>query len=368
MPLPDRTEVKTNQTAVCLIARVREIEPWQLRYGGFYDTERGPGGIIDFSNRNMLGSARVLGLQTRYDSDLHEVRTYFSQPTLRRFPLKAVFTAFQRREIHTGDDPNSQIDDFIIDRIGFSPGLEYRLHKNNVLTFGYRFEKTHTFDRVPNAIAPRDDRSRVAPLTTSFTRDTRDEPLDASRGRFTSHAFEWGLASLGSDPPYWKYFGQYFAYLPLSKPTLVPWAHTSRSRLVIALGGRLGLSKGLGDQVSQSERFFAGGGTTVRGFEQNKLGPLDPLGAPVGGDAMLVINSELRFPLFKFFDGIGFVDAGNVYPHLSDLKPFDVRASYGIGLRIRTPYVVLRLDYGLKFNPRPGEPRGKFFGSIGQAF
>jgi len=130
----------------------------------------------------------------------------------------------------------------------------------------------------------------------------------------------------------------------------------------------LGLSKGLGDQVSQSERFFAGGGTTVRGFEQNKLGPLDPLGAPVGGDAMLVINSELRFPLFKFFDGIGFVDAGNVYPHLSDVKPFDVRASYGIGLRIRTPYVVLRLDYGLKFNPRPGEPRGKFFGSIGQAF
>jgi outer membrane protein assembly complex protein YaeT len=368
MPLPDRTEVKPNQTAVRLIARVREIEPWQLRYGGFYDTERGPGGIIDFSNRNMLGSARVLGLQTRYDSDLHEVRTYFTQPTLRRFPLKAVFTAFQRREIHTGDDPKSHIDDFIIDRIGFSPGLEYRLHKNNVLTFGYRFEKTHTFDRIPNAIAPRDDRSRVAPLTSSFTRDTRDEPLDASHGRFTSHAFEWGLASLGSDPPYWKYFGQYFAYLPLSKPTLVPWAHTSRSRLVIALGGRLGLSKGLGDQVSQSERFFAGGGTTVRGFEQNKLGPLDPLGAPVGGDTMLVINSELRFPLFKFFDGIAFVDAGNVYPHLSDFRPFDVRASYGVGLRIRTPYVVLRLDYGLKFNPRPGEPRGKFFGSIGQAF
>ena len=100
MPLEDRTDVKPNQTAVRLIARVRELQPWQLRYGGFYDTDRGPGGIIDFSNHNMLGSARVVGLQTRYDSDLHEVRTYFSQPTLRRFPLKSLFTAFQRREIH----------------------------------------------------------------------------------------------------------------------------------------------------------------------------------------------------------------------------------------------------------------------------
>jgi outer membrane protein assembly factor BamA len=83
---------------------------------------------------------------------------------------------------------------------------------------------------------------------------------------------------------------------------------------------------------------------------------------------MLVVNSEFRFPLYKFFDGVAFVDTGNVYDRLSDFKPFDLRSSYGIGLRIRTPYVVLRLDYGLKFSPRPGERRGKFFGSIGQAF
>src|SRR5262245_18101450 len=367
MPLPDRNEVKPNQTAVRLSVRVRELEPWQLRYGGFYDTERGPGGIIDFSNHNMLGSARVIGLQMRYDSELHEVRTYFSQPTLRRLPVKAAFTAFQRREIHTDDDPQSEIDDFTTDRVGFSPGLEYRPHKNNVLTFGYRFEKTHTFHKIPDPI--NDGWKRIAPLTSSFTLDTRDDPLDASRGRFTSHAFEWGLASLGSELRYWKYFGQYFAYLPLSKPTLVPWVHTTRNRWVVALGARLGMSKALGGQeLIQSERFRAGGGTTVRGLEQDKLGPLDPLGAPLGGDAMLVINSELRFPLFKFFDGVAFVDTGNVYGHLSDFKPIVVRSSYGIGLRVRTPYVVLRLDYGLKFSPRPGEPHGKFFGSIGQAF
>jgi len=346
---------------VRLIARVRELQPWQVRYGGFYDTERGPGGVVDFSNRNMLGSARVVGVQTRYDSDLHEVRTYFSQPTLHRFPLKPIFTAFQRREIQT---------DFITDRTGFSPTVEYRFHNSNVLMFGYRLEKVHTFDKVPDPIVPFDIRSRVAPLTSSFTRDVRDDPLDASHGRFTSHAFEWGLEKLGSELQYIKYFGQYFAYLPFGKPTTVPWVHTTRNRFVVALGARLGLAKGLGGQdVIRSERFRAGGGTTVRGFEQDHLGPLDSLtGDPLGGDAMVVLNSELRFPLYKFFDGVAFVDAGNVYPHLSDFKPFDLRASSGVGLRIRTPYLVLRVDYGFKLGLRPGESGSKLFFSIGQAF
>ena len=183
MPLDDRTGVKPNQTAVSLIARVRELQPWQLRYGGFFDTERGPGGVIDFSNHNMLGSARVLGVQTRYDSDLHEVRTYFSQPTLRRFPIKSIFSAFQRREIYTGDDPNAQLDDYITDRTGFTPAFEYRFQKSNVLTFGYRFENVHTFDKIPDPVFPFDFYRKVAPLTSSFTRDTRDDPFDASHAR-----------------------------------------------------------------------------------------------------------------------------------------------------------------------------------------
>jgi outer membrane protein insertion porin family len=315
----------------------------------------------------MLGSARVVGIKARYDSDLHEVRAYFSQPTLHRFPLKSLFTVFQRREFDAGSDLQSKLDDFITDRTGFSPTLEYRLHQDNIFTFGYRFENVHVFERFPGAI-PFDTTRRVAPLTMSFTRDTRDDPLDASRGRFTSHAFDWALARLGSHLRYIKYFGQYFAYLPFGEPTIVPWANTTRNRLVVALGARLGMAKGLGGQgLVLSERFRAGGGTTVRGFDQDRLGPVDALG-PTGGDAMLVLNSELRFPLYKFFDGVAFVDAGNVYPKLANFKPFELRASSGFGLRIRTPYVLVRLDYGFKLSQRPDEPRGKFFFSIGQAF
>jgi len=77
---------------------------------------------------------------------------------------------------------------------------------------------------------------------------------------------------------------------------------------------------------------------------------------------------ELRYPLFWIFDAVTFVDVGNVFPRASDFKLSELRTAGGFGLRIRNPFVVLRFDYGFKFNRRPGETRGAFFFSIGQAF
>ena len=84
------------QKFVRLRVRVREVQPYEVRYGGFFDTERGPGGIVDVSNRNSLGSARVLSLRARYDSQLQELRLSFSQPLLRRFPVKTIASPFFR--------------------------------------------------------------------------------------------------------------------------------------------------------------------------------------------------------------------------------------------------------------------------------
>lgn len=83
---------------------------------------------------------------------------------------------------------------------------------------------------------------------------------------------------------------------------------------------------------------------------------------------MLVLNNELRFPMFWIFDGVGFVDIGNVFPSLNDFKFSELRKTAGFGLRLRTPALMLRFDYGFKLDRRPGESRGAFFFSIGQAF
>jgi outer membrane protein assembly factor BamA len=141
-----------------------------------------------------------------------------------------------------------------------------------------------------------------------------------------------------------------------------------RSRWVYATGARVGLSRGLGGQIiPDAEKFFAGGGTTVRGFAEDELGGADSLG-PIGGNAVFVLNNELRFPLHWIFDGVTFLDIGNVYGRVRDFDITDMRKSAGFGLRVRTPFFLIRADYGFKLDRRQGESAGQFFFSIGQAF
>jgi outer membrane protein assembly factor BamA len=341
--------------------KVSEVTPYRLRYGAFYDTESGVGVIVDLANRNFLGKAAVVGVRTRYDAEFKEIRGYFSQPSVGGIPLRTNVTAFTTREIDRDFEPQ-----FITDRIGFSLQQQKRFRNHSHLEYGYRYEDVHGFDAERN---PEFDISlRLARLFSTVTRDTRDDLLDATRGFFTSHALEYAPEKLGSDFRFIKYYGQYFYYRALRKPSEEENGLT-RPRWVYAVGVRAGLAKTFkGEVLIRPERFFAGGGTTVRGFEQDQLGPRDILGNPAGGEAVFILNNELRFPIVSIFDAVGFVDMGNVYLKASDFNPFDVRTTAGAGLRLRTSFLLLRLDYGFKLDRKPGESRGGLFFSIGQAF
>ncbi len=89
---------------------------------------------------------------------------------------------------------------------------------------------------------------------------------------------------------------------------------------------------------------------------------------PQGGDAVFIVNQELRFPIYKRLSGAVFLDLGNVYSKAYDLDPFNVRKSAGFGLRFNTPFVLVRFDWGFKLDRRPGESLSEVFFSIGQAF
>ena len=339
---------------------VREVRPFELQYGGSYDTERGVGLLTSIENRNSLGKARVLGALARYDGETREGRLYFSQPLLRSIPIQTSVVGFARREIDNQAG-------FTTQRFGVSLQQELRLKDFYVLSYGYRFERTRTIDHDPTGF---DLDVTLAPLSTTLTRDTRDDLLDASRGSFNAHAFEYAPALLGSKLRYIKYYGQYFKYIPLRRPAEIPWSGgQEKSRLVYAGAIRIGLAQGLGDQeLIPGERFFAGGESTVRGFREDALGPINAAGFAKGGEAVFIFNNEIRFPLISIFDGVGFVDLGNVYENVSDFNPFKLRAAVGVGLRVRTPYFLLRGDYGMKLDRRDGESAGAFFFSIGQAF
>ena len=81
-----------------------------------------------------------------------------------------------------------------------------------------------------------------------------------------------------------------------------------------------------------------------------------------------MFNEEIRFPIAWRFRGVGFLDAGNAFGTVGDLRFGGLRAGTGFGLRVVTPFALLRVDLGTPLGARPGEVRTRWFFSIGQSF
>jgi outer membrane translocation and assembly module TamA len=117
-----------------------------------------------------------------------------------------------------------------------------------------------------------------------------------------------------------------------------------------------------------TERFFAGGASTLRGFGFERAGPRDLQNQTLGGNMLVVLNSELRFPLTRRLGSVIFYDTGNVFRRVEDFQLRRFSNSIGTGIRIATPVGPVRLDVGFLLNPRVPERRFQFHFSFGQAF
>jgi outer membrane protein insertion porin family len=115
----------------------------------------------------------------------------------------------------------------------------------------------------------------------------------------------------------------------------------------------------------------------VRGFALDSLGRPETIkdGFPIGGNAETIFNVELRSPVRKGLQGVGFVDTGNVFAHAADLDLLALRTAVGFGLRYKSPVGPIRFDMGFKVNPQRdsinperNERRAAWFITFGQAF
>jgi outer membrane protein insertion porin family len=120
-------------------------------------------------------------------------------------------------------------------------------------------------------------------------------------------------------------------------------------------GGTI-IEMGSTKEIPISDLFFSGGATSVRGYQEQLLGPatLDENGykdKAIGGKLLFVANAELRIPLFWLFVGEVFFDMGNVWRELKDFDLREIKTTTGIGIAILTPVGPIRFDYGIKLNP-----------------
>ncbi len=126
-----------------------------------------------------------------------------------------------------------------------------------------------------------------------------------------------------------------------------------------------------------AERFFAGGDASNRAYGRDELGirgetlVRNPNGGgyvPVGGDGLLLINLEYRFPIFGSFGGTLFFDSGNVWGDWRSISLGQLKNGLGLGARYTSPIGPVRAGIGWKLNRDPGESGYALFLNIGNSF
>lgn len=341
--------------------QLQELPPYRFRYGFRLNDAIGPAEaarevrpafVADLLRRNLFGRAVSTGLAGQIEADRRLGRGFLSLPQLFGLPVTTNLFLTASRENFSPEGAA-----FIDDRSDITAEQRFRPAWNQAVSYGYSFTRSHVFDLDPTPGLPVFDIvTKIARLTSTYAWDTRDDPANARRGWFHSSGLEYGSAALGSDLRFIRYLAQQYYFTPVG------------DQIVLASAFRLGAARGFGQELIPSERFFAGGATSVRGFAEDGLGAIDFFGSPTGGSGLLLLNQEVRFPIYRWIHGVGFADAGNVFGRAGDLSLTNLEAGAGLGLRIDSPFALIRVDFGVPVTSRTGQPAGRWYFAIGQTF
>ena len=330
-----------------------------------------PRGSIQYTRQNIRGlgeTGSISLLVARLDQKA--IATY-ADPQFRGSQWSSLFSMSAER---TTENPL-----FTARLANVSYQLERSLDRKKTRTgeLRYSFGQTKLSELlVPELVLEHDRSVRLSTFSGTFIKDTRDKPLDAHKGLYQTT--DYGVTSriFGASADFHRLLTQTAYYKGIGHG------------IVFANSLRLGLAKAFaGDTVPTSERFFAGGATTLRGFSLNAAGPqravavcttptADPttcpqITIPVGGNQLFIFNSEMRFPLpiIKNLGAVLFHDGGNVYQNINFRQFLDNYSNtVGFGIRYNTPVGPVRFDVGHNLNPVTGLKSTQFFVTLGQAF
>lgn len=430
-----------------VIINLEEQPPRLLHYGGGYSTDLGLAGFFDIRHFNLFRNLWQGGIGVKYSQRQQLIQFDFIDPRFlhdgeKRFApltLSALYqrdstvTRFFRSAFDSGtfgivqrlDANGNPIDVFgqnagrpTINRFAFSAETSRTLSRKgrSILFFRYRFEDvrlTNIESLLIKDILRPDAKVRISGFGATFARDTRQkcsvktslldliakgEPGDSCRynasdptkGYYLTADYNFSLPALGASIGFQKFQASYNFYYTLSflKNTTIAARSTIGLAGVFSGGDRFDNVQfpGLNGILPISERFFAGGSNTLRGYNFEEAGPrvvivpqgtfrdrsgnqvfLNPFTIPFGGNALAIMNIEARTPLTKTIRAVPFYDAGNVFRRVGDIfrrpniAPNDVagqnlRARWthtiGLGLRLKTPVGgEFGIDYGYLLNP-----------------
>lgn len=354
-------EVPAAENDLLLLVRVREGQQNSASVGVGFETREDvrsialwsntfrPRGTLEYVRGNVFGLAAQVSVVAQYGQFEKRLITSWHQPYLLGLPLQPSIIGWLESE-----DRES----FAYERRGFSLGTVSPVRRYLSLLTTLRWTRTRlTKLEIEESEIDRELRPYSTALgSVSIIYDRRDDIFNPSRGFFFSVVAEAASPVFGTESDYLKTFLKMQWFKPIAP--------------LIGLGvtARTGLGSG---RISIPERFFAGGSNSFRGEEFDRLGPKDPVtDKPVGGKALLLINTELKFPILpalKDVSGVAFVDVGNVFPEISSFRLTELEAAAGAGIRYRTPLGPLRFELAWKLFDRTRR-KPLFFFTIGNVF
>jgi outer membrane protein assembly complex protein YaeT len=404
------------ETYKTVLLQVSEARRWALTYGFGFETQTGtpqsncqgafargvttcsPNGkagvsprvLAEITRNNLFGREQSASLRGTYGLLEQKIDLLFQNPHFegnRNFGLT-----------FSGGYANSQdLTTYVASKL--EAGLRFTEHfltpgsaisQANTLVYEYSFRRVKVAEDGlqvgPSELNQLSTAVRVAGPGLTWIRDTRDSPLDAHRGTYTS------LQEFVSD----KSFGAeaQFNRLDVSNSSFLSFG---KGRFVLARNTRYGQERSFGtpgeELIPLPERLYAGGTTSLRGFPMNGAGPRDPeTGYPIGGAGALINSTEMRLPppmlpwLGNTLSFVLFHDMGNVFTNAGDAWASTVRVRQpdretckvlnsapssstsatgtqgtcsfnyfshapGLGMRYHTPVGPIRLDFSYNLNP-----------------
>lgn len=341
----ERIGLAEQRNSIHLAVHVEEERPFQLDLDVGYSTDNQITGELRFTNLNSFGWAKrtqlaLIGGPKRARGEISWIDPNFALTDL----LFSNSLWVDRQK------------DVAFDRIqaGGTVGLYRQYHR-----FGFHTRYLLTRNRILNGLSA-DLSSRdttMSQIAAGATYDTRNNYAHPTRGVYLFSQADFFNEIRGERADFVKLQGGASHYLHLGKG------------IVLSHYGRLGGIQSIGSaNIPITERFFAGGDDTIRGFSEDRIGAIDANGRPVGGNVRWIYNTELSLPMGDALRAVGFLDVGSLTNSFAAIDGAAIRESAGFGLRYITPIGPIRADYGFKLDPQLGESRSRLHFTFGHVF
>ncbi len=345
---------------------LEEKDTGKFSVGAGYSDSNNISGIVELSQSNFdlfnpenyfVGGGQRVKLHAEYGIDLSNFYVSFTEPWLFDIPLALDMKGFYTTRNYEYWDERYLGGQFSLTKNFSVPWINL----NDDFTYaklGYTIEQVnvnHMDDDLSPIFQNAKGTSVVSKWSLTLARDTRNNLMDPSSGYLVSALGEMNAKAMGGSDNYYKFEAVASNYYPFLNDWFV--LHTGVKLGQVALMG--GGSSGAGGNLAPIfERYFLGGGDTVRGFSYRKISPVDSDNKGYGGDSMILGNIELTHPIYEFIRGAAFVDIGQVREKAWNFSMDDFNIGVGYGFRVKLPYfnapIKLDLAYPI-LNNQPGE-------------